>query len=399
LARPSSTSSSEQPTGLARLPWGGILALALGLLGQHLALNVQAPWAWLLSHEEELTLLEQGLLIDRREMVRAAATTGDRPRVALVGTSRMESGFREQLVIPELQPPIEFFRHTHPRMYPHEIASQASEILALEPDVVVFTVSEFELLTPLRLVPQGWGGDLDALFDLMGRTGPVFVFQQRDAFLRMLCAGLSDAYRYRSILGKTLLPQIRDVLARADDETGANPHRDATLADGTARPAVGAEFERLIGPMLRQFPDRKDTIRSQSAQVRGIRPGAHAKLKMDIMQRNIETFRDAGVQVMLFEGALHPDAATLYDSQASRSVFLAWARTMAEREGVHFMPREDLGEIPAEEFRDVTHVNKLGALRVTLVLMDWCARVLTPQWRQALGERPLAPEDDHAEGG
>lgn len=374
--------------GVSRLPWGGVLALLLGLLGQHVALSVQAPWDWLLAHEEQLTLLEQGLLIDRREMVRAAATTGERPRVALVGTSRMEAGFREQLLRPELRPPIDFFRHTHARVYPHEIASQASEILAFEPDVVVFTLSEFELLSPFRLVPQGWGGDLDALTDLMGRTGPAFVYEHRDAFLRMLCSGLSDAYRYRSILGKTLLPRMRDVLARSGGAGSARQHWDAALADGVPMPLDPAEFERLIEPMLRQFPDHATTVRAQSGQAREIRPGAHGELKLDIMERNIEIFRDAGVEVVLFEGALHPAAASLYDAQASRQVFLAWAQDMAGRDGVHFIPREDLGLVPAEEFRDVTHVNKLGALRITLVLTDWCARALTPDWFAALQGMP-----------
>ena len=51
-----------------------------------------------------------------------------------------------------------------------------------------------------------------------------------------------------------------------------------------------------------------------------------------------------------------------------------------------FLSRDALGPVPASEFRDVTHVNKLGAQRITLTLLDWCAWQLTPDWRQALEE-------------
>lgn len=376
-------------TGRAAWPWGGVGALVMVLLFQHFLFSPSGPWEWQLSRLQGPHLLDRGLINDRIELGRALATPLERPRVTVVGTSRMEASFREELIDEALRPPIDFFARAHTRLFPHEIASQADEILAHGADLVLITVSEMELLTPLKLVPQAWGGQLDALFDLMVRTGPGFVFDHRDDFMRMISAGLSESYRFRTVIGKTIVDRLLHVDVHPTNDAPGDPIDVGwpdVLADGEPFALTSAAYDGIIRALQTQFADKPESVRFQTRQVRAIRPGAHGQLKLDIMERNIREFRAAGVEVLLFEGVLHPLAAQLYDEQTSRAVFLAWAQRMAAQDGVFFLSRDKLGPVPANEFRDVTHVNKLGAQRITLTLLDWCAWHLTPDWRQALKE-------------
>ncbi|MFT7463155.1 MAG: hypothetical protein ACI9EF_001497 [Pseudohongiellaceae bacterium] len=391
----------EQPprrSGLAAWPWGGLGALIIVLIFQHLVFGPSGPWDWQLSRLQGDLVLDRGMIVDRIELQRALTTPHDQPRVIVVGTSRMEASFREEFVAKSVRPPIDFFMRAHTRLFPHEIASQLDEILAHNSDLVLITLSEMELLSPLKLVPLAWGGQFDALFDLMNRTGPGFVHKNREAFMRMIGTGLLDIYRFRSVVGKTLADRMLHVELRpapaGKKAAPTSPTWPDVLADGEPFSVPAETYDAVIAALKAQFPQKHSSVSFQTQQIRSIRPGAHAELKMDIMERNIRLLREAGVEVLLFEGVLHPLASSLYDQPGSRQVFLRWAQSMAEQDGVSFLSRDVLGEVPAEEFRDVTHVNKLGAQRITLALMDWCATKLTPQWRDALLDSLSAPPKD-----
>jgi len=373
---------------IRRLPWGGVIALALVLLFDQVMFSLDGPWEWQLARLPDADPLERGLIVDRLEARRARDLPHDRPRVTLVGTSRMDAAFRPEYVPEEVTPPIHFFRQAHARVYPHEMRSLLHEIIGHEPDLVVIMVSELELMMPFKIVPQATGGSLRAVLELVARTGLAFAHENRMAFLRMIGVGLLDAYRYKGVMGKSLTNRWRRFPRRGKVERSAPTWPDL-IADGAPMTVDPAVEEAIMDALYEQFADRPESVSFQTGQVRSVRPGAHADLKFGIMDRNLELLRAEGIEVVLIEGVVHPATYALYDEERCRGIFLDWARRAADADpGVHFAPRDELGGLlPADHFRDITHVNKLGARRLTQRIMDWCAWHLTPDWRAELEER------------
>jgi hypothetical protein len=378
----------HRPAQATGFPWGGVLALAVilvvvdwGLLGP------SGPWNWLHARLPGVDPLERGLIDDRLALQRAGELDDERPRVTLVGTSRTNAGFQPDLVDAALTPPIDFFELTHTRIFPHELRSMIDDVISVQPDVVLTVLSELEFFTPLKIVPLATGGDLGALAELAAATGPAFVVEHREKFFRMLTVAFSDAYRYRGVLGKTLFDELRR-FPRSDDASAAPAQTwPDLLADGEPMP-LSPEREASISDSLRAYYGTKDQIVDvQVKQLRSLRPGRHAEIKMDMMDSSIERLLEHGIQVVIIEGSVHPEAYALYDAVEGRRIFREWASRAAEHEDVHFLPIEDLGRFQPIDFRDLSHLNKRGALQFTLSVYDWCSRQLTPAWRDAIREK------------
>lgn len=377
-----------QATGF---PWAGALALVVllvvvewGLLGP------SGPWAWLRTQLPAVDPLERGLIDDRLALQRAAGLNTGHPRVVLVGTSRTNAAFQPELIESALTPPIDFLEMTHTRVFPHELRSMIDDVIAAEPDVVLTVLSELEFFTPLKVVPLATGGSLSGLIELAMATGPTFVKENRQAFYRMLTVVFSDAYRYRGVLAKTIFdPWRRFPMAQGQASSQAQTWPDL-MADGEPMPLDPAA-EAAIADALREFYGSKDQIVDmQVQQLRSMRDGRHAQIKMDMMDRCIELLLAEGIEVVIVEGSVHPESLALFDAAEGRKSFTAWANRAASQPGVHFLPHEQFGEFEPLDFRDLTHLNKRGATKFTLALYDWTARQLTPEWREAV-EQTLKP--------
>ena len=376
-------------------PWAGVLALAVllvvvdgGLLGP------SGPWTWLRTQLPDVDPLERGLIDDRLALQRAAGLDSGFPRVTLVGTSRTNAAFQPELIDAALTPPIDFLEMTHTRVFPHELRSMIDDVIAAKPDVVLTVLSELEFFTPLKIVPLATGGSLSGLIELAMATGPTFVLENRQAFYRMLTVVFSDAYRYRGVLAKTIFdPWRRFPMAQGQASAQAQTWPDL-MSDGEPMPLDPA-LEARIADGLREFYGSKDHIVDmQVKQLRSMRNGRHAQIKMDMMDRCIELLLAEGIEVVIVEGSIHPESLALFDAAEGRKVFTAWAERAAALPGVHFLPHEQFGEFEPLDFRDLTHLNKRGASKFTLAVYDWTARHLAAEWREAIDQTLRGAEDD-----
>lgn len=378
-------SSTREDRGgrFARLPWAGLLAAALVLVADALVFSPDGPWEWMLGRLQDSSPLERGLIHDRLALRAARDDTSGRPRVTFVGTSRTDASFMPELIPEALHPPIQFLEQTHAQMFPPELLSMLDEILDQEPDLVVTVLSELEFCRPLKLVPQAFGRDLSAAWELARLGGPAFVLEQRMAFLRMACLGLLDAYRYRGVLGKVLFNEWRRFPrgARMAGPQAAVAWPDV-LSDGAPAELPAGREAEVLARLQAFYTGKEDIVAVQVEEMRSIRPGRHAAIKLAMMESSIVRLRAAGIGLLILEGVTHPDTYALYDAEGTRAMFLDWATRMEREHGVRFVPRDAVGYGPHApiDFRDLTHLGKEGARRSTAFLMWTCAQILVPDW-------------------
>lgn len=384
----------QEGSVVARLPWGGALALVLVLLFDGLVFGTRGPWTWIgqrLPYTASAAL-ELGLVRDRQQQRAAELADDALPRVTFVGTSRTDAAFQPSLVPEEYRPPVHTFLQTHARVFPHELRSMLHEIVDQRPDLVITLLSEFELMTPLRFVPLATGGSFGALVELMVRMGPEFVFEYRQDFLRMASVCLLDSYRYRDVVGKAGLTRLRRFPSTRLQPAGYVAWPEIPT-DGVPLP-MSAEDEQAALKYLQDYYGEKDeAVLSQFQQLRSVRPGRHAEFNMGVMERCFELLRAQGIEVLVVEGVNNPRTYALYDYERCRAEYIAYMERMQERHGVHWLRREELGTFEEIDFRDLTHAGKLGARKYTVILMSTYARMLTPDWQPPLPD-PSAPPLD-----
>ena len=92
---PSFTSNSESRAG--RLPVAGLLVIVLLVILDHSVYRSETLWRAFHDRLASSSLLEQGLVLDRLALFEADRG-GDEPSVFLVGSSRLNRGFRSGVV-------------------------------------------------------------------------------------------------------------------------------------------------------------------------------------------------------------------------------------------------------------------------------------------------------------
>lgn len=381
-----------------RLPWGGALALALVLVVEGLVLAPAAPfgpWDEFLVRLGDSHPLERGLTLDRLVLDRAAVDgapgASRRPRVTLVGTSRTDAAFQPELLADEFQPPIDFYEMAHARVFPHELRSMLPEVLSTRPDLLVSVLSELEFFMPLKVVPKARGPSWSALIDFADRVGWRFLLssrERRELLLRSAAVCLSPTYRYRSVLDKTVFGVWRRFPMGQD---GSLVTRVVTwpplIADGQPLALSPERLTELRTRLDEFYVGKARNVAVQYDQIRSLRNGEHAAIKMAMLEEVFAQVRAAGAEVLVLYGLIQPLAEPLYDRAAGQQVFDAWIERVAADPGIHYLPFEAVGEFGPNDFRDLTHVNKQGALKYTVAIMDKAARLLTPAWHEALEER------------
>jgi hypothetical protein len=366
LARTSSTSASS--AGRWReWPWAGLLALLLLLAGDRWLLGSHGAWA----------LLDRGdpdsAAGTRIELARLVAQPRERPRLAVVGTSRVMDGFDKELA-QRLLPGAAIAKLGYPRFEPFAIRQLVPELAAADVDAVVLIASEQDTHRPLRLepVPGSSAADLGALWDLMRATGWRFAVEHRTDLYRLAGTSALWLYRFRPDLRLTGLDRLQTFqldprLEPPGSRPRGDPFRPVALW-GAERHPVAPEARRstwdLFPPLMDQWK-----ARIEAGTVQEITRGPHVAVQEYLYRRALEELRRAGIEVVVLQGVMHPAAADLYDTRL-RADFRAWMEPLAAELGVHFVPEEQMPRFAESDFYDLVHTSHQGAEKLTRVMVD-----------------------------
>jgi hypothetical protein len=367
----SSTSSSDaggRPHPLRLLPWAGLLALALLLLLDRGLLGHDGPWQLFVVEDPNSAAGTRVALKQLRE-----APQG-RPRVAVVGTSRVIDGFDVALA-ERLLPGVAFAKLGHPRFEPFALRALVGDLLDARVDAVCLIASEQDTHRPLRLepVPGSSAASLGALLDLLRAGvragGWPFVRDNRTELYRLVATSALLAYRYR--------PDLRLALARDVEVFELDRRIPSTRPrEEPFRPvALWGATRHRVEPAARRstfdlFPPRMDQwdARIQAGTVQEITAGSHVAVQMYLYRRMLEELRTAGVEVVILQGAMHPAADDLYDTSL-RLEFEAFAQELVRDLGVHFVPRAGMPLLAESDFYDLVHTNRRGAGKLTRAML------------------------------
>lgn len=350
----------DSRTALARLPWAGLLALLALLALDRTAFGLRGTWAALAARDPLGVATAQLALLD------AVRTESARPRVLVVGTSRVVDGFATRLAAEQL-PAAEWVKVAHPRFDPFTIRALVPELLRARPDAVVFVWSELDTHRPLRLepVPGSSAASLGAVWDLVRATGWEFALENRQSLYRLAATSALEGYRYRAALFQAGLDERR----RFALDARLKPRRaiarifgDPVYWDAQPNPVSPAQRSELLasfGPGAdARFVDLSIDF------VAEITPGRHVALQQGLLARSVEMLRAHGIEVLVVEGPLHPRAATLYDAGLRRD-FLAFMARLQREQGVRFTPLEELPAFAPGDFKDLLHTHGPGTRKLT----------------------------------
>jgi hypothetical protein len=316
-----------------------------------------------------------------RELRRAEA---GRARVAAVGTSMVIDGFDAELAARRL-PEVRFGKLGHPRFEPFVLLQLVPELIAAKVDAVVLVLSELDTHRPLRLepVPGSSGASLAALVELLRLTGPRFAFENRTTLYRLFASSALNLYRYRIDLERLVPERLREFAMddRLTRGSRRDPFRPAAIWEGRHN-AVPIAAQRhtfdLFPPQMDQF-----TARIQAGTVQEITPGRHAAVQQALLRRAVEELREAGIEVVIVQGVMHPASQDYYDP-ARRDEFLRFAASLESELGARFVPASALEPLAESDYYDLIHVNRAGAAKMTRGILAGLARA-------GLGADPTSP--------
>lgn len=356
---------TERRTALARLPWAGLIALLALLVLDRAAFGLHGSWAALSARDPLGVATPQLALLD------AHRTSNPRPRVMVVGPSRVVDGFAIRLARQRL-PELEIFKVAHPRFDPFVIRALVPELLRARPDAVVFIWSELDTHRPLRLepVPGSSAASLAAVWDLVRETGWDFAVENRQSLYRLVATSALEGYRYRTALFMAGLDNTR----RFTLDARLKPRRaiprifgDIVYWGAEPNPVSKQERAELVAAI---GPDTGARFVDLSIDfVAEITAGPHVALEQSFAERAIELLRGAGVAVLVVEGPIHPRASEIYDAGLRRE-FLTFMARMQEEHGVHFTPLEELPPFAPGDFKDLLHTRGPGTLKLTGAVVD-----------------------------
>jgi hypothetical protein len=368
----SSTSSSSSRRGLGRLPWAGLLALALLLALDRGVFGAHAPWSALSARDPF------GIATPLLALQEIRSAPPHEPRVLAVGPSRVVEDFSKQIARNRL-PGVAIEKVAHPRFDPFVIRALVDDLLAVHPQVVVFVWSELDTHRPLRLepVPGSSAASLAAAWDLLRLTDARFAIENRTTLYRLAAVSVLDGYRYRTALGQAGIDDLRQFdLDRRLKPPRAFPRIFGEIVFWGAEPnRVSRRKRQRIIDSFGPDADRRFVNLSIDFAAE-ITPGEHAKLQMAFITRSVERLRAAGVEVILMEGPMHPAAAEVYDTRL-RGEFLAFVERLEREQGIHFTPLEAMPRFVAADFKDLFHTRGSGTRKLTNAAVRALRRVLT----------------------
>lgn len=331
------------------------------LAGDRLVFGFGGPWQWLPTDDPNSAA---GTRLELKQLVRQP---GERPRVLVVGTSRVVDGFDKQLA-EKLLPGAAIAKLGYPRFEPFGILALVPDLLAVDADAVCLIASEQDTHRPLRLepVPGASAASLRAVWELLRVTDWSFAVENRTALYRLVATSALGLYRYRPDIQQTgLADRRRFVLDGAripDVRPVQDPFRPVALWSAVRNPIASAALRStfdLFPPLMDQW-----NARIQAGVVQEITRGPHVAVQMALYRRAVERLREAGVEVVILQGVMHPAANDLYDTSITEE-FLAFARELADDTGARFVPRALMPRFAESDFYDLVHTNRRGAAKIT----------------------------------
>jgi hypothetical protein len=355
-----------------------LLALALLCAVDRLGLGFDGPWS-MLAVDDPNSAAASWL-----ELKRLRTEPPGRPRVVVVGTSRVIDGFDKPLA-ETLLPRASFAKLGYPRFEPFVIRALVPDLIDAGVDAVCVIASELDTHRPLRLepVPGSSAASLGALWDLLRVTDLRFAIENRTSLYRLVATSVVRAYRFQLDLRLAGLDDLRVLpldarLGRPPDKK-RDPFRPVALW-GAERHPIPPEAMRatmdLFPPLMNQWD-----ARIQGGTAQEITAGRHVPVQMHLYRRAVEELREAGIEVVIVQGTMHPAAVDLYDTRL-RAEFLAFAEELAEHLGAHFVALEQMERLAESDFYDLIHTTRRGAAKITRGILrglratsiDWSAQ-------------------------
>jgi hypothetical protein len=259
---------------------------------------------------------------------------------------------------------------------PFEMRSLTDDLIRSGADAAVLVLSEFDTHRPIRLdpMPGTSAASVAALVEFLTLAGPRFAFENRTLLYRVPLSRVLDAYRFREILRLAGLDSLREFqLDEKRHWTRTAPLSRPAAMGGGARRKIPVE---LVERILTDFPERRRRAASyQIWMIAEMEAGPHVRVQQQLIRSAVARLRAAGVQVVVAEGPLHPDAALLYDARL-RDDFLAFADALRAEFGIRLLRLEAFGGLSPADFGDMLHLNARGAQRFTRVVVDAVGRAL-----------------------
>jgi hypothetical protein len=254
--------------------------------------------------------------------------------------------------------------------------SLTDELIRTGADAIVLMLSEFDTHRPIRLdpMPGTSAASVGALAEFLSLTGPRFAFENRPLLYRVPLSRVLDAYRFREILRRAGLDALREFqLDEKRHWTRPAPFKRPTAMGGGAKRKPPAD---LIERSMAGFPERRRrAARYQIWMIAEMGDGPHVHVQKQLIRSTVARLRRGGVQVVVAEGPLHPNAAWFYDARL-RDDFLAFADALRAEFDIRWLPLEAFGRLSPADFGDMLHLNASGAPRITRVVADAVRQVL-----------------------
>jgi hypothetical protein len=365
------------PTGFPSFPRAGLAALLIISTLDAVGIGVE-QWKAVADTRGRLGLIERGVVADRLELFRASPRPGRPLAVFVLGTSRAKQAIRKT---DDLGVPVDYAMLTHPGMRPFEMLNLSEEIARCEPDIAVLVISSFDMHRPFSVGPQTAPGSFSALLDLAQIVGPGFVWKEREVMLQLLLSSVLDIYRYRSVfagLGLGRFARFGALPSGSGIARGLTPLVTHTLVN----------MELALAETRELFPFVPDqTLRQQIMLVQGISVGTHVPIQRGLLRRACEVLVEAGCELVVVEGPLHPQAGRYHDSSVRRH-FLTFADELATNLGAQVLTLDDTGPFLHDDFADLTHLNQQGSDKLVAVLRQTLAPLAASRWRGRAGEPP-----------
>lgn len=386
----SSTSSSSRPSGAngsrgddhgasgsrgndhgangsgAGIPWAAILALLGLLLADRLILNADGPWQRFAIDDANSAARSWLELAELRSAPR------DRTRVIVVGTSKVIDGFVKDVAERQL-PGAVFAKMAYPRFEPFAIRMLIPDLIAAEPDAVVWIASELDTHRPLRLesVPGSSAASLAAIWELVQLTDWNFSIENRTSLYRLIATCAIRAYRFQLDLRLAGIDAWRVFPLHRWQRRPPKPRSDPF------RPVAlwGATHHKLDDAALRTtmdlFPPLMDPwdARMQSGTLQEITRGSHVRVQMALLRRSAELLREAGIQLLILEADLHPAAYDLYDRPALHKEFHDFGVQLRNDLGVLFVRPDQEGPLAESDYYDLIHTTRRGGTKLTRAIL------------------------------
>ena len=345
----------------------GLLAALCVVLVDLFAASDGFPWPQLVSQVRPVQSVYWGVTRDRAELRRSRLADAPTARVAILGSSRGHTGFRQAIAENDM-PGAVFVKLAHALQDPVTVHALVPELIAADIDVAVLTMSHVDTHRPVRLepLPAKSTARIATLWALVDAGGSTLLRDHRTSLYRILASAISNLYRFRDNLGRAGANTLREFPLDPRLEG-----RRGMLLQG--EPVLGVAGPTRLQPKLERrllsgvAPEQRRWV-YQLAWFAEVRRGAHMDLQFRLLEHAVAELREAGVAVVVAECPVHAVGKSL-EQPGSEADFRRFASALAQREGVWFLPLPVPSPYKGTDYMDLFHLNEAGAARFTRAIL------------------------------